>query len=221
MERYPEALPDRGLFLLGLSGLLSASFIVVATVVGVALREGADHVTFTISELYEVGAPNAAWLMVLFTAYHALVVPLALGLHLALPPGRRAWLGPGLLAAAGVLGIPLGAWARCDPGCFGATTVRGRMHGVLVALTVPLIYGAMVAIWRRARRHPAWRSYSRYTLATVVVGVAFGLGMTPFLHGPYAGLLERVSVSIMLQWYVGSGLVVMATARGRLPGPAR
>jgi hypothetical protein len=123
-----------------------------------------------------------------------------------------------MLGAAGALGIPLGAWARCDPGCFGATTFRGQMHAVLVLLTVPLIYGAMVAIWRRVRRHAAWRGYGRYTLATAVVGVLFGMGMVPFVQGPYAGLLERVSVAIMLQWYVGSGLVVMAVARGSLPG---
>lgn len=61
--------------------MLSALFLVVATVIGVWLRDGYDHVAYTISELYEVGAPNAAALMVLFTAYHALVIPLAIGLH--------------------------------------------------------------------------------------------------------------------------------------------
>lgn len=213
----PGSVPPRLLWLLGLSGILSVLFIVAATVIGVWLRPGFDHVTYTISELYEVGAPNAVTLMVLFTAYHALVIPLALGVHLALPPSRHGWLGPALLGAAGVLGIPLGAWARCDPGCFGATTFRGQMHAVLVLLTVPLIYGAMLAIWRRLRlrQHPAWRGHARYTLVTAIVGLAFGLGMTPFVRGPYAGLLERVSVAIMLQWYVVMGLTIMRVARDR------
>lgn len=214
----PRTAPPRLLWLLGLSGVLSAFFIVAATVVGVWLRPGFDHVTYTISELYEVGAPNAVGLMAMFTAYHALVIPLALGLHLGLPPSRHGWVGPALLGAAGVLGIPLGAWARCDPGCFGATTFRGQMHAVLVLLTVPLIYGAMLAIWRRLRQHPAWHAYARYTLVTAVVGLAFGLGMTPFIRGGYAGLLERVSVGIMLQWYVVMGLTVMKVARGRASG---
>lgn len=171
---------DPLLRLWGLSGVLSAAFIVTATVVGVALREDANHVSFTISELYETGAPNAGWLMVLFTAYHALVIPLAIGLHRGLPGARRDWIGPVLLGAAGVLGIPLGAYARCDVGCFGATTFRGQLHGILVLVTVPLIFGAMFALWHRLRQHEGWRRYRLYTLATAVLGLGFGLGMAPF-----------------------------------------
>jgi hypothetical protein len=93
---------DPLLTLLGLAGILSAGFIVTATVVGVVLREDANHVSFTISELYEVGAPNAWWLMILFTAYHALVIPLAVGLHRGLPRAQLDWLGPALLGTAGL-----------------------------------------------------------------------------------------------------------------------
>lgn len=47
----------------GLAGILAAVLIVVATGVGVALQQDANHVSFTLSELYEVGAPNAWWPM--------------------------------------------------------------------------------------------------------------------------------------------------------------
>ena len=204
---------DPLLKLLGLSGILSAGFIITATVVGVALRENANHISFTISELYEVGAPNAWWLMILFTAYHTLVIPLAIGLHRGLPKSRFDWLGPTLLGAAGILGIPLGAYARCDPGCFGATTFRGQLHGILVLVTVPLIFGAMFAIWYRLRRQDNWQTYARYTLATALIGLGFGLAMTPFVQGPYAGLLERINVSILLQWYVVSGMLLIGLSR--------
>lgn len=204
---------DAVLALFGLAGILSAGFIVTATVVGVALREDANHVSFTISELYEVGAPNAWWLMILFTAYHALVIPLAVGLHRGLPKTRRGWLGPALLGTAGLLGIPLGAYARCDPGCFGATTFRGQLHGILVLVTVPLIFGAMFAIWYRVRRSETWRAYARYTLLTAIVGLGFGIAMTPFVQGPFAGLLERVNVATLLQWYVVSGVVLIGVSR--------
>ena len=39
------------LWLLGVSGVLSAFLIVAATIIGVWLRPGFDHVTYTISEL--------------------------------------------------------------------------------------------------------------------------------------------------------------------------
>lgn len=219
----PDAPPqtDPVLTFLGLCGVFSTLFIVTATVVGVALREDANHVAFTISELYETGAPNAPWLMVLFTSYHALVIPLAFGIHRGLPRSRLGWLGPTLLGAAGALGIPLGAYARCDPGCFGATTFRGQLHGILVLVTVPLIFGAMLATWRRVQGHPVWRAYGRYTLATTIIGLAFGLGMMPFVQGPYAGLLERISVAIMLQWYVVTGLTLVRVSRGKGPAAAR
>lgn len=221
-DGQPAAVPqgaggDRALAVLGASGIMSALLIVTATAVGVALREDASHVSFTISELYETGAPNAWWLMVLFTGYHALVIPLAVGLHRGLPKARLGWIGPALLGTAGALGIPLGAYARCDPGCFGATTFRGQLHGILVLVTVPLIFGAMFAIWQRLRRSGDWRTYRRYTLATALVGLSFGLAMTPFVQGEFAGLLERINVAMLLQWYVASGIVLMGVARRPSP----
>lgn len=215
--RNTEAPIDRGLALLGLCGVASPVFLVIATVVGGALREGYDPVANSISELYESGAPNAPWLMVLFTTYHALVIPLAIGLHRGLPTTRYGWIGPLALGLAGLLGIPLGAYARCDPGCFGATTFRGQLHGILVLVTVPLIFTAMFSVWLRVRHHPAWRGYAQYTFGTAVIGVTSGIAMMPFIQGEYSGLLERISVAILLQWYAMTGLCLIAVSRGREP----
>jgi hypothetical protein len=91
-------------------------------------------------------------------------------------------------------GIPLGAYARCDPGCFGAMTFRGEPHGILVLVTVPLIFAAMLGTWYRLRNQPGWSRYRRYTLGTMILGIAFGVAMIPFVQGQHAGLLERISV---------------------------
>lgn len=208
---------DPVLLLLGLCGVLSPVFLAIATMAGGVLRAGYDPVANSISELYEVGAPNAPWLMVLFTTYHALVIPLAIGVNRALPRTRLGMTGPVCLGLAGLFGIPLGAYARCDPGCFGATTFRGQLHGILVLVTVLLIFAAMFATWLRARNHPRWQGYARYTLGTAVAGVVFGIGMTPFIQGPYAGLLERISVAIIVQWYAMTGLRLISVARGYQP----
>lgn len=189
--------------------------MIVATLLGGSLRGDYDPVRDSISELYEVGAPNAVWLMVLFTVYHASVIPLAAGLSRGLPASRHGNLGPILLGLAGFLGIPLGAYARCDPGCFGATTFRGQLHGILVIATVPLIFAAMLSVWLRLRHRVDWRLYRVYTLTTFIVGVAFGLAMVPFVQGQYAGLLERISVAVILQWYAGSGLMLLLVSRAR------
>jgi hypothetical protein len=183
---------------------------------GAMMRTDYDPVRDSISELYEVGAPNAHWLMVLFTLYHALVIPFAVGIHRGIPATASGWIGPFLLGTAGLLGIPLGAYARCDPGCFGATTFRGQLHGVLVLVTVPLIFAAMLGIWYRLRNRPDWSRYRRYTLGTMIVGVVFGIAMVPFVQGPHAGLLERISVGLIIQWYAGTGLLVMLASRDRV-----
>lgn len=195
---------------LGFCGVLSASLLVIATVLGGGLREGYNPIQQSISELYEVGAPYRNWLMVLFTAYHALVIPFAIGLHWGLPSAKRDWIGPLALGFAGLLGIPLGSYARCDAGCFGATTLQGQLHGILLLVTVPLIFTSMFAVSCRLWQHPKWRSLAYYSLATAACGVAFGLGMMPFIRGAYAGLLERVSVAIILQWYVLMGISLMS-----------
>ena len=155
------------LLILGVCGILAPMFIVVATVVGGWLRRhDYNHVRDAISRLYETDAPNAAWLMVLFTAYHALVIPLAYGLHLGLARGSKCkfpWLGPALLASVGVLGIPLGSYARCYVGCWNATTFRGKLHGTLVLATVPLVLMGMLSIWMRIRRVDELQLYANYT----------------------------------------------------------
>ncbi len=149
------------------------------------------------------------------------MIPLAVGLHRGLPHADGKWdrLGPVLLGLAGALGIVLGSYARCDPGCFGATTFRGQLHGILVLVTVPLIFGSMFAFWHRLKGLAGWSSFRRYTLVTAIAGLGFGLAMTPFIQGPYAGLLERVNVAILLQWYVVAGLALIrrstADRRGR------
>lgn len=204
---------DRSLALLGFCGLASAFALVTATLVGGALREGYDPVRDAISELTEAGGPNAEWLRVLTTAYAALLIPFAYGLHRGLPSARLGWLGPLLLGGAGLSMVPLGNYARCDTGCWEATTTRGQAHAWLVLVGVPLTFAAMFAIWLRMRRQPKWRGYARHTLATLVLAVASGLIMLPFLQSDYEGLFERISTVIMLQWYVVLGLLLIALSR--------
>lgn len=212
-----EKVDDPLLATLGLCGILSALFITTATFVGDLLRDDYSFIQHTISELYEEGAVNAFGLKFLFTLYHASVIPFAMGLHRGLPDSTHGWTGPGLLILAGLFGIPLGSYARCDPGCFGATTFQGQLHGILVLITVPLIFGAMFAIWLRLKDSGNWIVLARYTLSTMITGVVFGIAMTPFIQGSFAGILERISVLIILQWYVIMGIKLITISMSKQP----
>jgi hypothetical protein len=113
--------------------------------------------------------------------------------------------------------VPLGNYGRCDTGCWDATTSGGQMHAWLVLVSVPLALAATFAIWLRIRRRSEWRGYARYTLATAVLAVASGLIMAPFLQSDYEGLFERISIAIMLQWYIVMGIRLIAISHRQTP----
>lgn len=118
---------DHLLALPGLCGVLSAAFLVFATAVGGALREGHDPVRNSIIELYETGAPNAPWLMILFTTYHALVIPFAVGLHRGLPRSHLGWIGP-------LFDRRLTKPRTCHQGCASSFRVSG--HASIAVIVV-------------------------------------------------------------------------------------
>ena len=67
----------------------------------------------------------------------------------------------------------------------------------------------MLGVWYRLHGYSDLTGYRRYTLATLVASVAFGVAMIPFVQGPYAGLLESISVGFIIRWYAVTGAFVM------------
>jgi hypothetical protein len=198
---------DQWIRISALSAIALVVLYITVTIVGASLRPGYSHVRDSVSELIEVGAPNKALLDTLMGTYHLLLISFAYGLHFALPRTKRGWIGPALVGVVGILGIILTLFFPCDIGCeANPTTMAGRGHGVLVAISALLVLAAMVALFWRTRAHTFWRGYSRYTLISALLTLCFGLASLPLLNTDYVGLAERIGLIPIFAWFIMSGV---------------
>ena len=90
-------------------------FIVVILIFGL-LRPGYDPIRQYMSELGEVGAPNAIEYNMPAFLLGVLTIAIAFGLHRGISERKGSKLGPILIAVGGV-GWVGASFFRCDPGC--------------------------------------------------------------------------------------------------------
>ena len=214
------ALNDRWIRLGGACGIALVVIYITTTVVGAALRPGYSHIRDSVSELIEVGAPNKAPLDTMLFSYHMMLMMFAYGLHLALPHTRRGWLGPTLLGVTGFLGIILTAFFPCDVGCeANPTTLWGKGHGVIVAISALFVFTGMVALTWRMYQNPAWSPYARYTLVSALAMLCLGLATIPLLNTDYTGLAERFALAPLYLWFVVIGRRLWRSSDSRWTAP--
>ncbi len=157
---------DRVQAVLALSGIVGPVLFTIVVVILAALRTDYSHLHNTISWLYAVGAPNAAFGTAAAVVLGALLVAFAVGLHRGIGEGKGSRIGPALLALGGVGFVVLGFPADFeDPQSF-----TGLMHGIGGFIAFALIV-APFFLSRRLRRVDAWRDLSSYSLVTGVVAV--------------------------------------------------
>jgi hypothetical protein len=199
-----------------LCGILSSPFYVGMDLVSGMLHEGFSFVDQWVSELSAVGAPSRPLWLALGPVYQLLMVLFGVGVWLA-GEGRRALrIAAGLIVAYGLIGFtaPLTPMhAREHLATYGPA-LTDRLHLVGTALAVLFIFAAIgfaaAAFGRRFRI---------YSIATVTLSFAFGVwtsrmapGVEADLPTPWAGLIERASIWVLLAW-----VVVFAVALLRVP----
>lgn len=173
-------------------------------------RPGYDPLRDAISELAEIGAPTALlWSVGGFGG-----VAVLYGLYAV---AVRASFGTGLLfgltAAQAVL-ILASAVFQCDPGCppvpetprMVGHTVAGLSYFTITTV-VPLV------AWRAFRKHEAWRSYGRVSLAigTLLV-ILFLVG--PALGQDRIGAWQRTVLLIAGAWQAGVAIRLLRAGAG-------
>lgn len=120
------------------------------------------------------------WLQVInFVVFSSLLIAFALGLHRGVAAGGRgSWVGPALLAVAGVAMVLAGF--KTDPDISGGPqTWHGLIHGLAYLLFVFSLLPSFFFLWWRLRRDPLWRGYDLYTLITGVLYVLLFLRSEP------------------------------------------
>lgn len=183
---------------LAFRGMLAPLLFVGAVIVTAAGRPEYHHATQAISELGEVGAPNAALMnYVGFLLYGLLIVGLAVGLHNGIRRGPGDWLGPALLANYG-LGYVTVAFAPCSPGCTGASPAfNEQVHFlvsrviILTAITAPLV------LFPRLAKDADWTRLSPVAVVMPVLGYLFFLLPLP---GLAVGWQQRLLFACTLMW---------------------
>lgn len=160
-----------------------------------------------VSDLYAVGAPHAAFVIVVTTCCGAAV--LLFGVRSLLPSlragGRPATIGTVLFCLS-----PLGlgdlltpfereACRQADPGCTLADQVSnagGRLDGNLTSVGIVLLIVAAFFLAAAMKRLPAWRSWAWPTRWTAVVLVALMVATAVSDPAGLDGLFERLLAAV-------------------------
>ena len=179
-------------------GIISALLYLIMVIIGGALIPGYSHLTETVSELLVAGAPNRPLLATLMISSSVLGILFPIGLHRGINEGMGSKVGAVFLILAAVLGI-LTTYFPQDPGG-PPVTFAGTMHVVLLIPMVVFSLGAFLAFWRRLPNDSLWAGYDKYSLVTFIIAVPLGVVSAVSLDSPYLGLLERISVAVILQW---------------------
>jgi hypothetical protein len=154
-------------------------------------------------QLSGLAAPDAQdpWIMLAgFLVLGGCTVAFGSALREALSgDARGAGPGPALIQGAGVLTITAGLLRRDHmllTGADGAVSWHDSAHGVASALVYVDLVIAQVALARRFRRDPVWRSWYPWlaasAAATGVILIAYKADVT----GPAAASLQRVAVTL-------------------------
>jgi hypothetical membrane protein len=202
---------------LGALGPVAVLLFIAADVVGSRVTPGYSPVSDAISELVETGAAAKAVVDPLLLAYHALVIPFAAGLHVAIAERGRV-AGPLLIGIAGLLGVILTLAFPCDPGCAPFVSLRGTLH---ILIAIPMGFAILIGLFltaRRFRADPRWHGFARYSQLSAGIGVVLAVVTVVMAETGWVGVLERALTATYLQWYAVVGLAI-ASGRG-VTGPA-
>ncbi|MFC1956770.1 DUF998 domain-containing protein [Chloroflexota bacterium] len=179
-------------------GIIAPIFYLLMAVIGGALILGYSHLSETVSELLVAGAPNRPLLATLMIISSVLGILFPIGLHRGINEGKGSKVGPAFLIIASVLTL-FTTYFPQDPGG-PPVTFAGTVHVVLIIPMVILSLGAFLAFWRRLKSDSRWSGYDKYSLVTFIIAIPLGVISAVSLDSPYVGLLERLSVGVILQW---------------------
>ena len=146
-----ESQPDSALSLLAICGIIGPILYTIVVITLGLLRPGYNHVTQFMSELGEVGAPNATIMNTArFTLLGLLMTAFAFGLHRGISEGKGSKIGPALVAVSGA-GLVLSEIFPCDPGCVNESFV-GITHEVFAMIAAFAMILALLTIYQRLRK---------------------------------------------------------------------
>jgi hypothetical protein len=196
-----------------LFGILAPLFYIFPTIIGGLLRPGYNHLTNSVSDLLVSGAPNKMYIVGPFTLYPIFLCIFGFGLFsvlksLPLPLSSKTGLVGFILIGAviGALGIlTMTIFPQDAHGA--AMTIPGLMHLILVGIQAigSMAVILLIGFWFKNNGVPGYFIYSIICFALLLItGVLSMIGVTQ--GNQFIGLLERLNVIVILQWFVAVGI---------------
>lgn len=189
--------PDRILSVLAFCGIIGPIIYAIVLIILGLLRPGYSHITQSMSELGEVGGPNAFIMNTIgFPLLGLLLVAFAFGLHRGISEGKGSILGPSLVVLSGVGLVGSGIFP-CDQGCVDVTIIS-KIHSISATIAAFAMIFAAFAISYRVRNDHLWEDYHLYSLLTGVVTAIVASAYMVF--EPWLGVFQRLSMGLSLLW---------------------
>lgn len=203
-----------------ISGIL-ASLLYVG-MMGAIRYDGYSWVSQAVSELSAIGAPTRTLWFWLAWVYTALMFAFGWGVWKSAVGNRPLRVVGALILASTLLGFawPFAPMHQREVLAAGGGTLSDTLHMVLAFVTVPLFLLTMAfgaaAFGRRFRL---------YSIATIVIAVAFGTltgleapGISANVPTPWIGLWERINIAAYMIWVVALAVALLRTSDTATPG---
>ena len=173
----------------------------ITVIAGAAVRKDYSHIVNAISELISNGAPNKAFLDVIFNFYNALLLLFAIGGYIALKNSPRLCrVAMGLFIGIQILSFSWGFFPMDPLG--SEPTFAGTMHNVFggvvafATILMPLLMGLGL------RRFNDLHRYVIYSF--ICSAIIFVSGLTGVILAgqgfPIFGLFERITIGTYEAW---------------------
>ena len=196
--------------ILAICGMASPIVYTVMWILGGIVRSDYNHVRDDISSLFAVGAPRKEFFNSFIIVSSLLMFVFYLGLHWGINNGQGAIIGPALFVVSGFLGVLVALFFPLDAGG-EITTLRGKMHLVLVMGSGILTIGGMVALWFRLESIEVWSLFADYMLISAIIALVLMMISGIFIKTRFRGLLERFGVTPFEVFYFILALMVFIT----------
>ena len=204
MSSAVTSIDRRALRLASVCGIAAVGIYVGATVLGGLLDPAYSQVSRTVSELTGAGAPDRAFLAILYVGYNVLVAAFGYAIHRVAPQEPRLRVGMYLLTAGSVAGIGLVTVLPTDLAGQPITAI-GVAHivvaGVAALLTVATTFVMAAGFRRVGALRPLVRGSFAAGGAIVLAGPLSALAVAS--GSPYAGVFERITIGLFLLWIWG------------------
>jgi len=189
-----------------LCGMIGPFFYAMIWILGGILQPGYNHITDDVSTLLAVGAPNKLLFDLMEATYGILMIIFFASLHWTINKGKGSILGPGAFLVNFVLHV-VAVFFPLDAGG-EITTLRGKMHLVLVVTSGLLTIAGMVALWFRLEFVEGWSTFATYSLISAIASFILIIISAIFIKSRYRGVLERFGVSPFQIYYFIISLMV-------------